>query len=176
MTRQRWCARKRIGPGTEVIAPGARVIGPALILCAVLAGLLPIRLESRTPPTTADPEVKRFIELLNDYRVSIGCEALILDMRLTGVAEAHSEDMARRRFFSHTNPDGASYIDRIRRAGIPFSSAAENIAQTEEGARGVLDQWLASSGHRANIRNCGFTHHGVGRHENRWTHLFVRQS
>jgi uncharacterized protein YkwD len=136
------------------------------------AGLLTPALVS---PQTVDPEVRLFIRLVNEYRESIGCEALVVDLRAQTVAQAHSEDMYERRYVAHVNPEGASFTDRLRRAGLSFSAAAENIAQTAEGGREVLDLWLASPPHRVNIQNCAFTRHGVGRFESRWTHVLFRE-
>ena len=57
--------------------------------------------------------------------------------------------------------------------GISYRAAGENIALTGGGASGALSLWLGSSGHRANIERCGYTHHGVGLVDSRWTHLFL---
>ena len=123
-----------------------------------------------------DPEVASQIEvfasLVNEHRVSVGCEALTWDSEVAAVAYAHSVDMVERAYFDHTNPDGASPFDRMRDAGIAFSRGAENIAWGYPTAEAVLQGWLDSPGHRANIENCSLTEHGVGLHETRWTHLF----
>jgi uncharacterized protein YkwD len=113
------------------------------------AGLLTPALVS---PQTVDPEVRLFIRLVNEYRESIGCEALVVDLRAQTVAQAHSEDMYERRYVAHVNPEGASFTDRLRRAGLSFSPP-----------------------HRVNIQNCAFTRHGVGRFESRWTHVLFRE-
>lgn len=123
------------------------------------------------PEISAD--VEEFVSLLNAHRVSVGCAPLEWDGPVAEVAEAHSKDMVARDFFSHTNPDGASPWDRLRDAGISFRSAAENIAWGYMSAEAVLSGWLGSSGHRANIENCGLTHHGVGLADWHWTHVFV---
>lgn len=89
------------------------------------------------------------------------------------MAQAHSQDMADRGYFSHTNPEGQSPFDRLRAAGIDFSSAGENIASGPTTAQAVFDLWMGSSGHRANIERCAYTHHGVGLSSRLWTHLFL---
>jgi uncharacterized protein YkwD len=59
-------------------------------------------------------------------------------------------------------------------AGVEWSGGAgENIALTPGGAESALSLWLNSAGHRANIENCSYSHHGVGLSGNLWTHLFV---
>jgi len=121
----------------------------------------------------SDPELEIFVELVNDHRVSVGCEPLVWRPDVAEVARAHSQDMVERDFFAHTNPDGASPFDRLRLAGIDYSRAAENIAYGYRTAENVLDGWLGSPGHRANIERCALTQHGIGLVGTHWTHLFV---
>ena len=78
------------------------------------------------------------------------------------MAQAHSEDMAKRGFFAHNNPDGATPFDRMKRAGITYRAAAENIAAGQRTAEEVVDSWMNSSGHRANILNASYTKMGLG--------------
>jgi uncharacterized protein YkwD len=83
--------------------------------------------------------------------------------------------MRDRDFFSHSNPDGEEPFDRMSDAGISYAGAAENIASGYASAEAVLNGWLNSSGHRANIENGSYTHHGIGYVEegNYWTHVFA---
>ncbi len=113
-------------------------------------------------------------ELVNAHRASVGCAALAWNGSVGDVAQAHSDDMVDRDFFSHTNPDGLSPFDRLASAGVSFTAAAENIAYGYPTAQAVLQGWLDSPGHRANIENCALTEHGVGVTEAHWTHLFIR--
>ena len=131
---------------------------------------------SETPPPgppNLDAEVAEFVSIMNEHRESVGCEALAWHAGAGEVADDHSADMVARDFFSHTNPDGESPFDRLQNAGISYRAAGENIALTGGGAEGVLSLWLGSSGHRANIERCGYTHHGVGLVDGRWTHMFL---
>jgi uncharacterized protein YkwD len=125
------------------------------------------------PGPSVDANVALFVDLMNDHRVSIGCPPLGWNDGVAAVAQAHSQDMVDRGFFSHTNPDGESPFDRLSGAGIAYSRAAENIAWGHPTADAVLAAWLGSSGHRANIENCLLTQHGVGLVEQRWTHVFI---
>lgn len=61
-------------------------------------------------------------------------------------------------------------------AGVAYSAAGENIAYGSSTGSAVLTAWLDSSGHRANIENANFTHHGVGKAGTYWTHVFIRAS
>lgn len=102
------------------------------------------------------------LDLTNAERAKAGCGPLKLDATLTAVADAHSADMAARSFFSHTNPDGLGPGDRIDASGYPYRSWAENIAAGQGSAAEVMNGWMNSSGHRANILNCGLEELGVG--------------
>src|SRR5437867_4420077 len=73
-------------------------------------------------------EIRDLVARINRHRRAIGSEPLTWDERLASVAQRHSEDMARRHYFDHVNPDGLDPFDRMRRAGIRFRFAAENLA------------------------------------------------
>jgi len=120
-------------------------------------------------PGSSRAEVQALANQINRHRVAIGCRALIPDRRLAAVARRHSEDMVRRRFFDHTNPDGLDPFDRLRAAGIRYRAAAENIARGQTRGRQTYDDWIASPGHRHNIENCRYTHFGIGLYGNTWT-------
>jgi uncharacterized protein YkwD len=124
------------------------------------------------PAMAAPDAARRVAELVNQHRAQVGCPPLAWDDGAARVALAHSDDMRRRNFFSHTSPEGKSPFDRLDAAGIAWSTAAENIAQDPRGPDAVVRGWLASAGHRANIENCRLTRHGVGVSGDRWTHLF----
>jgi uncharacterized protein YkwD len=127
---------------------------------------------SSQPAMSPADAAQRVAQLVNQHRAQVGCPALTWDDGAARVAQAHSEDMRRRNFFSHTNPEGKSPFDRLDAAGIAWSVAAENIAQDPRGPDAVVRGWLVSPGHRANIENCRLTRHGVGVSGDRWTHLF----
>jgi uncharacterized protein YkwD len=122
----------------------------------------------------SDSRIESFVDLMNAHRTSLGCSPLAWNPAVAAVAQAHSEDMVARDFFSHTNPDGESPFDRLHNAGITYAAAAENIAAGYPAADEVLQAWLESAGHRANIENCSLTEHGVGLQNTHWTHLFIR--
>ncbi len=82
--------------------------------------------------------------------------ALYWDDRLAAAASAHSRDMASRDYFSHTGPTGEKVDARADRAGYGWQRIGENIATGQGSARRVVDGWLASPGHCANIMNADF--------------------
>lgn len=101
------------------------------------------------------------IELTNKARATAGCAPLRFDTRLRTAARRHSTDMGLNDYFSHTSQDGDTFADRIEAAGYPHPGA-ENIARGYQTAAEVMDGWMNSPGHRANILNCGLRTIGVG--------------
>lgn len=116
------------------------------------------------------------VQLTNQARTANGCKALVHDPQLRAAAEGHSADMAAKGYFSHTSQDGRSPGDRIKAAGFaPIRTWGENIAMGQRTAESVVQGWLNSPGHKANIMNCAFTHIGVG-HDPKgphWTQVFA---
>ena len=103
------------------------------------------------------------VRLTNAQRTAKGCPALRIDERLRTAARAHSTDMVTRSFFSHTGSNGSTFVDREAAAGYPRRGAsAENIAWGYRTPKDVVTGWMNSSGHRANILNCGSVAVGVG--------------
>ncbi|MFI0507300.1 CAP domain-containing protein [Streptomyces albogriseolus] len=109
---------------------------------------------------TAATEVLR---LVNAERAKVGCSPVTADGALTGLATAFSDDMADRGFFDHTDPDGDTPWDRAQAAGIS-NLGGENIARGQADAESVMQAWMDSPGHKANILNCDFKTLGVGVH------------
>ncbi|MER6688235.1 CAP domain-containing protein [Streptomyces minutiscleroticus] len=103
------------------------------------------------------------VALVNQERAKVGCRPLTSSGSLAKLAEDFSVDMAERDFFDHTDPDGATPWDRAADAGIS-SLGGENIARGQADAAAVMDAWMNSPGHRANILNCDFRTIGVGAH------------
>lgn len=84
------------------------------------------------------------------------------DDKLNFAADEHSQNMANQDFFSHTGKDGSSAGDRIDTAGYDWSSWGENIAAGYATPQDVVDGWISSPGHRANMLNNNFEEIGVG--------------
>ncbi|KMS75570.1 membrane protein [Streptomyces viridochromogenes] len=103
------------------------------------------------------------LQLVNQERAQVGCSAVAANSSLTDLAQDFSEDMAARGFFDHTDPGGASPWDRAAKAGIT-DLGGENIARGQADAAAVMDAWMNSPGHKANILNCDFKTLGVGVH------------
>ncbi|MEU2912012.1 CAP domain-containing protein [Streptomyces massasporeus] len=101
------------------------------------------------------------LSLVNEERAKVGCSPVAANSALTALAQNYSEDMAARGFFDHTDPDGRTPWDRAEKAEIS-NLGGENIARGQADAAAVMDAWMNSPGHRANILNCDFKTLGVG--------------
>lgn len=108
-----------------------------------------------------DPVTTEVVRLVNVERAKAGCVAVRADSRLATAARLHSEDMARRDYFSHTSLDGRTWVQRITAQGYTAPSG-ENIAAGYSTPAAVMTAWMKSSGHRANILNCASRAIGVG--------------
>ncbi|WP_181775328.1 CAP domain-containing protein [Amycolatopsis pittospori] len=114
------------------------------------------------PPRSTDNSVAgQVIALVNSERADAGCSPVSNESRLAAAAQGHSDDMSARNYFSHTTPEGVTFDQRIRAAGYS-KPGAENIAKGQSSAAKVMDAWMNSEGHRANILNCKLTKIGVG--------------
>ncbi|GGK82812.1 hypothetical protein Sme01_16840 [Sphaerisporangium melleum] len=109
----------------------------------------------------AENEVAR---LTNVARQEQGCGPLRIDEKLRAAARGHSDDMAAKGYFDHTSADGRSPWDRIKAASYTSNMFAENIARGQATPEAVVQGWLNSPGHRANIMNCKLKAIGVGVH------------
>ncbi|MFI9544567.1 CAP domain-containing protein [Streptomyces sp. NPDC052016] len=122
--------------------------------------------EKTSVPVTVSEEAQaaaEVLKLVNEERSKVGCSALSANSSLAELAQEFSEDMAARGFFDHTDPDGATPWDRATKAGIS-DLGGENIARGQTDAAAVMEAWMNSPGHRANILNCDFKTLGVGVH------------
>ena len=115
------------------------------------------------------------IRLVNEIRVKNGLNALIPDWELSRVARYKSQDMKDNNYFSHTSPVYGSPFNMMKKFGISYKTAAENIAKGQKTPQAVVNSWMNSSGHRANILNPSYKKIGVGyvANGNYWTQMFI---
>ncbi|MEU6679536.1 CAP domain-containing protein [Streptomyces sp. NPDC046853] len=116
-----------------------------------------------TSPSAESAAEAAVLTLVNEERAKAGCSPVRADAALAALAGDFSADMAERDFFDHTDPDGATPWDRAEKAGIS-DLGGENIARGQANAQSVMDAWMNSPGHRANILNCDYKTLGVGAH------------
>lgn len=128
---------------------------------------------------TVDSNITAFeqevIRLVNEIRVQNGLKSLSYNWELGRVARIKSQDMKDNRYFAHNSPVYGTPFQMIRNFGISFRSAGENIARGYTTPQAVVNGWMNSSGHRANILNANYTHIGVGYVSggNYWTQMFI---
>lgn len=117
------------------------------------------------------------IRLVNIERSKNGLSPLTHDWELSRVARYKSQDMKDKNYFSHTSPTYGSPFDMIKSFGISYRSAGENIAKGQTTPQMVVNSWMNSQGHRANILNKSYTHIGVGyvKSGNYWTQMFIQK-
>lgn len=98
-------------------------------------------------------------ELLNSYREGRGLNRLSPDPRLKEAATAHARDLAAHNRLGHRGSDGSDHIRRAERAGYgPY--VGENVAAGQKSPAEVMQAWLGSRGHRANIELDPASHYG----------------
>ena len=100
------------------------------------------------------------VSLVNAERAKYGLSALTMDSSVTAAAQVRAGELYRS--FSHTRPDGRSCFTALREAGASYSGAGENIAYGQRSPEAVMQAWMNSSGHRANILSNKYTKIGVG--------------
>ena len=115
------------------------------------------------------------IRLVNEVRMKNGMKELKANWELSRVARYKSQDMVDNRYFSHTSPVYGSPFQMIRNFGLSFRTAGENIAYGQRTPQAVVNAWMNSAGHRANILNASYTQIGVGyaAKGHYWTQMFI---
>jgi len=116
--------------------------------------------------------ITKVIELTNEERAKYGLEILTLNSDLCKVAQAHVEDMYNNNYFSHDSLSGNTFKDRIDKYPNEFNSYAENIAYGQITPEEVVNAWMNSEGHKANILG-DYTQIGVGFCNNYWCQDFA---
>lgn len=118
------------------------------------------------------------VRLVNVERAKNGLAALSIDATITKTATLKSQDMAKNNYFSHTSPTYGSPFDLMKQYGVSYRTAGENIAMGQTSPAQVMNGWMNSPGHRANILNSSYTKIGVGVAQNAngtyyWTQHFI---
>lgn len=146
--------------------------------------------DTNTPeskPETSKPENKpesdkeltfaeQVVELVNQERTKAGLNAVTLDQNIASAALVRAKEIETS--FSHTRPNGSKFSTALTEQGVTFKGAGENIAWGQKSPEEVMQAWMNSEGHRANILNKNFTKIGVGFYQNAagrnfWTQLFT---
>lgn len=119
---------------------------------------------------------EQVVKLVNEERAKAGLHALQIDTEVAVAATVRAKEI--QTSFSHTRPDGRKFSSVLTDANIRFTGAGENIAWGQTSPEKVMEAWMNSEGHRANILNAKFTKIGVGHLQNTsgtnyWVQLFT---
>lgn len=132
--------------------------------------------EQSKDDVTETSYAKQVLKLVNAERKKAGLNELVWDETVTTAAMTRSKEIEKS--FSHTRPDGRGFGTAITDLGITYRGAGENIAWGQKTPEAVMNAWMNSEGHRANILNPNFKKIGVGYRTNSqgttyWTQLFT---
>ncbi|MCB2297672.1 CAP domain-containing protein [Clostridium tagluense] len=157
----------KTAPTKATPAPAATPVKPA-----------PTKAPTATNLTENNKLEKEVVTLVNQERAKQGLAPLKDNSQLSNVARTKSEDMVANNYFSHTSPTYGSPFDMMKKFGITYNAAGENIAMGQQTAASVMNGWMNSPGHKANILSANFTEIGVGVAKDKsgtiyWTQEFI---
>lgn len=134
--------------------------------------------DQSVPKSDISQQAQEVLRLVNAERSKAGLSSLTLSDKLTAVANEKARDMAENNYFSHTSPTYGSPFQMLQQYGISYRTAGENIAAGQRTPAEVMNSWMNSSGHRANILNSAYTEIGIGyfaggSYKTYWTQIFM---
>jgi len=112
------------------------------------------------------------LERVNAERAKENLDPLCYNEKLTAASENHVDDMIKNNFFSHTGSNGSQPWDRMEDEGYSWGNAAENIAYGQTSVKEVMNAWMNSPGHKANILS-GNVHFGASYKGKYWVQKFA---
>ncbi len=153
---------------SEIIAANPQVANPDLIYPGQILYI------PQVPDAVRSYETE-VIRLVNVQRAQNGLAPLAENWELSRVARWKSQDMSSNGYFSHNSPTYGTPFQMMRSFGLTYRSAGENIAYGQRTPAAVVNAWMNSSGHRANILSKSYTQIGVGycAEGNYWTQMFI---
>ena len=153
---------------SEIIQANPQVADPDLIYPGQI-------LQFPQLESTVSSYESEVIRLVNEIRQQNGLRPLAANWELSRVARYKSQDMRDNGYFSHNSPTYGTPFQMLSAFGLSYRTAGENIAKGYASPQAVVNGWMNSSGHRANILNASYTQIGVGYVSggNYWTQLFI---
>ncbi len=126
--------------------------------------------------SSSEEWARQVAELVNQERAKAGLSELAIISGVSSAAQVRAQELTKS--FSHTRPDGRGFETALKEAGVSYRSAGENIAYGQTSPQQVMESWMNSAGHRANILNPNYTSIGVGHFEDStgtdyWTQIFI---
>jgi uncharacterized protein YkwD len=132
--------------------------------------------DAETPEEELHSYAVQILNLVNAERTKAGLTELKLDLNITAAANVRAKEI--KQSFSHTRPNGKNFSSALTEQGVSFRRSGENIAWGQKSPEQVMNGWMNSSGHRANILNSSFENIGIGYYQdtngvNYWVQLFT---
>ena len=118
----------------------------------------PVQGSSSVSASIQSSAASEVVRLTTSARSQNGYAALVEDGALSEAAAVRAREIARS--FSHTRPSGASFSSALSESGVSYLRAGENIASGQKSAFEVVNAWMNSPGHRANILNSSYSRIG----------------
>ena len=113
------------------------------------------------------------LQLVNAERAKNGLGALTMNTNAGKAAQVRATEIVTQ--FSHTRPNGQDPFSALKQFGVSYSTAGENIAYGYPDAQSVMNAWMNSPGHRANILNGSFKQMGVGVYQAKGTYYWTQE-
>ncbi len=136
----------------------------------------PTSSNTSSKPATQSNYRKAVFDLVNEQRAANGLSALKYRDDVQKAADIRAEEIITK--FAHTRPNGTSCFTVLKETGVSYRAAGENIAYGQRSPQAVMNAWMNSSGHRANILSSNYTGMAVGYVSrggvNYWVQLFVK--
>lgn len=135
----------------------------------------PTAAPTSAPSQTELSYAEQVVQLVNEERAKAGLSKLTINTTAASAALTRAKETVTS--FSHTRPSGKSFSTALTEAGVSYRGCGENIAYGQKTPQEVMNGWMNSSGHRANILNANYTSIGVGVYESGgrlyWVQLFI---
>jgi len=116
---------------------------------------------------------QQVLVIVNQERSKAGLSSLSMSGDLSNMAMVKAQDMYNNNYFDHNSPTHGSPFDMMKEFGITYNTAGENIAKGQTTPSQVMNDWMNSPGHKANILNSSFTHIGIAYYNSAWVQEFT---
>lgn len=139
------------------------------------SGKTPSSGSASAPTAPQSSYAQQVLQIVNSERAKNGLKALTLNTSVAKAAQLRANEISTQ--FSHTRPNGQDPFTALNQFGVSYSAAGENIAYGQRTPQEVMNGWMNSPGHRANILNSRFTQIGIGVYQVSgvyyWTQEFI---
>lgn len=128
---------------------------------------------SGSATTGSSQYAQQVVNLVNAERAKGGLNPVSVNTKVENAARIRAQEIVTS--FSHTRPDGSNFSTALKAAGVSYHACGENIAYGQKSPEAVMNGWMNSSGHRANIMNPNFKYIGVGYYQTNGVNYWVQE-